>query len=639
MRQNFIRADRPGNGPSTQQFRPDIEGLRGVAILLVVFYHIGVPGFAGGYVGVDVFFVLSGYLITGLLLQEIETTGHLRLRNFYARRARRLLPAAALTLALTCLASYWLLSPVEQMELPKSAITTAAYTSNIYFARKSTAYLPRVTDTNPFLHTWSLSVEEQFYLAWPVLLLLCRGGRRRLWWAMVATFLGTLALSFWLTFFRQPWAFFLSPPRGWEFAAGGLGVLLSKQTKFAPLLRWVGLVLVIGASAMFSGMTPFPGIAAAVPVIGTVMILHGRDASQGLGRFLSARPLRWLGRLSYSWYLWHWPVLVIATSIWGTISAAARGECLLLSLALAFVTYHTVENPIRRSQWLGWRPARSLAMAGCLAICGVGVALLWAMALRQVLASPPQQRLAHAATNRPEVYDLGCFAGFYPTAPVKCVFGSGRTVVLFGDSHAAQWFPALRELTGWRVVTFLKGACAAPDVSYFYPTLRRRYTECEQWRSAAFDVMRELHPEAVVISSSSSYVPGMVNAKEWQAGTQRTIEKLSRLGARVYIIRDTPRPYFAVPSCLSRALWVKWLPSRGCGFRFDERALNDLYTGEKAAAANSGARYLDLNELVCPQSNCLPEANGEVIYDNDSYLTPSFVKRLANVFQDALDEK
>src|SRR5215471_3502329 len=159
----------PGPRPSTPQtFRPDIEGLRGVAILLVVFYHLEIVGFSGGYVGVDVFFVLSGYLITGLLLKEIQTTGHLRLANFYGRRARRLLPAAALTLAVTCLASYWLLSPVEQMLLPTSAIATATYTSNIYFAKKATLYLPRVTDANPFLHTWTLSVEEQFYLAWPL---------------------------------------------------------------------------------------------------------------------------------------------------------------------------------------------------------------------------------------------------------------------------------------------------------------------------------------------------------------------------------------------------------------------------------------------------------------------------------------
>jgi peptidoglycan/LPS O-acetylase OafA/YrhL len=608
-----------------------------VAILLVVFYHIGVPGFAGGYAGVDVFFVLSGYLITGLLLKEIETTEHLRLANFYGRRARRLLPAAALMLSLTCLASFWLLSPVEQMELPKSAIATAAYTSNIYFAQKATEYLQRVTDTNPFLHTWSLAVEEQFYLAWPLFLLVLRRGRRRLWIGMAATFVTTLALSAWLTYSRPPWAFFLSPPRGWEFAAGGMCALITRETRFAQPLRWAGLAAVLSATALFSGMTPFPGVAAVVPVAGTVMILQGGDPSHGLGRLLSTPPLRLIGRLSYSWYLWHWPLLVIATSMWGTLSVIARSECLLISLALAFVTYHTVENPIRRSRWLALRPARSLAMAVCLALSGAGVALVWWVMVRHVLVSPAQLRLARAATDRPEVYDVGCFAGFSPTTPNKCVFGSGKTVVLFGDSHAAQWFPALRELKGWRVVTFLKGACAAPDVSYTYPTLRRRYTECEEWRSKTFEAIAASHPDAVVIASSSAYVPGLVNAQEWKAGTQRTVTRLSDLGARVYLIHDTPAPSFAVPTCLSRALWTGLGSHRRCGFELNESVRQNLQPVEEEAAALSGARYLDLTALVCPGGHCAPEAQGEVIYDNSSYLTPSFVRKLTNVFQDALD--
>jgi peptidoglycan/LPS O-acetylase OafA/YrhL len=608
-----------------------------VAILLVVFYHLGVPGFAGGYTGVDLFFVLSGYLITGLLLKEIETTGHLRLMNFYARRARRLLPAAALVLSLTCFATYWLLSPVEQMQLPKSALATAAYVSNVYFARTATVYLPRVTENNPFLHTWSLAVEEQFYLAWPLFLLALRRGRRGLWIGMAATFVSTLALSVWLTKFRQPWAFFLSPPRGWEFAAGGMCALMTRETRFAQPLRWAGLAAVVLAAAMFTGMTAFPGVAAVLPVAGTVMILQGGDASHGLGRFLSTPPLRLIGRLSYSWYLWHWPLLILATSIHGALSVIARSECLLISLALAFVTYHTVENPIRRSRWLALRPARSLAMALCLAVSGAGVALFWWVMIRQVLVSPPQLRLARAATDRPEVYDVGCFAGFYPTTPNKCVFGSGKTVVLFGDSHAAQWFPALRELKGWRVMTFLKGACAAPDVSYYYATLGRQYTECEEWRSKTLEVIAASHPDAIVMASSSSYVPGLVNAQEWKAGTERTLTRLSDLGARVYLMRDTPAARFPVPTCLSRALWTDLGLRRSCGFELSENQRPNLQPMEKEAAAISGARYLDLTDLICPEAHCAPEAEGEVIYDNSSYLTPAFVRKLTRIFQDTLD--
>ncbi len=622
-----------------KSFQPDIEGLRGVAILLVVFYHVGLPGFSGGYVGVDVFFVLSGYLITRLLVKEIEENGRLRLANFYARRARRLLPAAALTLLVTVIASYWLLAPVEQRTIPKSAFATAVYTSNIYFARAATDYLARGADTNPFLHTWSLSVEEQFYLLWPLLVLLAlRFGRRGLIVTMIATFISTLGLCLWMTHARQPWAFFLSFSRAWEFAAGAISTVLARGTRFTQSVRWAGLAATVCAAALLTRQTAFPGIAALLPVAGTAIILHAGDASRGAGRLLAVPPLRFIGRISYSWYLWHWPTLVIATSLLGRLPARWKGACLLFSLSLAWVTYHTVENPIRNSRTLTWRPLGSLAMAACLIFLGATAVIGWRAAIMRAIASPQQARLVRASEDRPEIYGDGCFAGFYETAPHPCTYGEGKTVVLWGDSHAAQWFPALRALKGWRVVSLLKSACTAADVNYYYPTLGRRYTECEEWRTKALETIVNLHPEAVVVVSSKAYVPGLVTGAEWQAGNQRTLSKLVSLGARVYLIRDTPTPQFHIPTCLSRQTWNWRLAGSGCGFDRETGQNRAAQRTEEQAASKAGARYIDLTEFVCPKARCEPETDGQVIYDDESYLTATFTRRLSSIFEAILNE-
>jgi len=621
----------------TQTFRPDIEGLRGVAILLVVFYHVGLPGFSGGYVGVDVFFVLSGYLITGLLVKEIEETGRLRLTRFYGRRARRLLPALTLTVMVTCVASFLLLSPVEQTDILHSALATVAYGSNIYFAKVATFYLSHASDSNPFLHTWTLSVEEQFYLMWPLLVLLTlKGGRRLLAAAMLFIFISMLALAIWLTPFKQPWAFFLSPPRAWEFAAGGMCVLLVRETGFTVLLRWTGLVATVGAAFLFTRQTAFPGIAALLPVVGTAMVLHSSDANDGVGRLLSSAPLRWIGRLSYSWYLWHWPLLVLAGSVLGALSPGVRAACALLSFALAGLTYCTIENPIRHNRYLAKRTARSLVMAACLGLLGFTVVIVWRTALTRALASPQQQDLAYAATDRPEVYAAKCFQGFYDDVPRPCSFGEGKTVVLFGDSHAAQWFPALRVLKGWRVVTFLKGSCAAADVSYYNASINRRYTECEEWRVKAIDEIVALHPDAIVIASSKFYVPGSVLPQIWEAGTQRTLAKLVQSGARVYLMRDIPSPQIRVTPCLSKAAWTSWFDPKRCEF---ERAMGlpeDVRRAEQAAAVNAGAQYLDLTQLICPDAQCQPRSHGQIIFDEGNYLTATFARSLSGVFEDAL---
>ena len=370
--------------PARGAFRPDIEGLRAIAILLVVGFHAGVPGFSGGYVGVDVFFVLSGYLITGLLVREIEKNGSVDLPNFYARRARRLLPALALTLLVTVLVGIAIYPPFEanQGGFGATAVSTAAYASNLYFAGSSTDYFGPDREKNPLLHTWSLSVEEQFYLLWPLFIMFAVGAfawqgrknmnRSRLFWWMSAAAAASFALSFYLTSRQQPWAYFSSPTRAWEFALGAIFVLLPyKAGKEASFVGWVGLAGIGLAAIAFDRTTVFPGLPALLPAISTGLALRGAEANGLMVRVLSLEPLQKIGRLSYSWYLWHWPVIVFGAAIIAAPSLALRVGLALASLAIAAASFRWVEDPIRHNRGLAKRPMYAFAMAAAIAVVGM----------------------------------------------------------------------------------------------------------------------------------------------------------------------------------------------------------------------------------------------------------------------------
>jgi peptidoglycan/LPS O-acetylase OafA/YrhL len=621
-------------------FRSDIEGLRAVAILLVVAYHAHVPYFQGGFVGVDVFFVLSGYLITGLLLKEIAETGKVDLMRFYARRVKRLLPAVALMLFVTVVAAYIIYSPLEQIGLPNSAFATAGYASNLYFARIATDYLrAATTDINPFLHTWSLSVEEQFYLLWPMLILFAvRPKRTTLILGVVAVV--SLTLCIWLTYYKQPWAFFLSPTRAWEFAVGGLGFILIKKKN--QVIGWCGLGLIILAAVTFGKQTAFPGAAALLPAIGTVAVLSAGEVSS-VGSVLSARVLQWIGRVSYSWYLWHWPVLVFANAK----TLGMRLVCVAFSLVLAIVSYRLVENPVRRSKRLA--PSYTLAMAACLTIFGMVTALTWRQLRTRAAASPTQARFTKAGEDRPAVYSLDCFSGFFEGVK-QCTFGdreSSITIVLFGDSHAAQWFPALDQIAQdehWRLVTFLKSACAPEDVSYVYPTIGRRYTECEQWRSSVLEKIKELRPALVVMTGSQWYVTSissgtsLVSEADYLAGAKRTLNKLEESGTRVLFLRDSPAPGFAVPACLARAEWqIGWRQPSGCSFDRQGSLGETIYKLEMQASQEfQRTKYFDLTDYLCVDRVCPPEKDGVIIYRDSDHLSVPFVTAFAPTLKNIL---
>ena len=624
-------------------FRPDIEGLRGIGVLLVVAYHAQVPGFGGGFIGVDVFFVLSGYLITRLLVNELDASGRIDLAGFFARRVRRLLPASGLVLLVTAVIGYVVFAPFEHRSLAESALASGAYVSNVYFAYKATDYLGAGGETNPFLHMWSLAVEEQFYLVWPALLVVVaamskriagRVERRHIVVMMVAVALVSLSLSVWFTDARQPWAFFLAPFRAWEFAVGGIAALLpATGRRWQGPLGWLGLTAVAVSSMTYTAETPFPGIAALVPVLGTAFVL--REAERGrLAWALGAPVLRTLGRLSYSWYLWHWPAIVFATALFGDLTLPWRVVVMLVALAIAEATYRSVEHPLRTHVlFAGSRPGRSLAFGAVLTLLSVAGGFGWVLHATASREQPAHVRFAEARRDVPVLYAEGCHRTLFEVTPEPCVYGSATapmTIALVGDSHAAQWFPALHVIAqerGWRLLSFTKSLCPPVDTTIYVPALQRSYVECESWSADVWEILASIGPDVVVLGAFGGYD---VEEDDWLAGMGRSLRSASRVSGEVVFLRPTPIPGFDTVRCVARKAWQEW--ARGdeaCAFAVAE-GLTDFHDGELAAAdRHPNVTTLDLTNAVCPNPMCTVERGGMMVFRDKDHLTATFARSLA----------
>ncbi|GGS39473.1 acyltransferase family protein [Streptomyces violaceus] len=360
--------------PQGHVLRLDIQGLRAVAVGLVVLAHAGVSQVSGGYIGVDVFFVISGFLITSLLLRELSLTGRVSVRSFCARRALRLLPVSSLVIAVTLGGAWLFLSKARLAEYAGDALASALYAVNFRLAAAGTDYLAQNSPPSPFQHFWSLAVEEQYYLVWPLLLLLtwrvARGRRRLVAVPLGVLCVGSYAAGVLVTNSSAPWAYFGSLTRAWELGAGallalGTGRLERLPATLAAPLTWLGLACVTLAAIWYDDETPFPSYHALLPVAGTALVLAGGCAPtpHGAGWLLGRRPLVWLGGLSYGWYLWHWPLLVIAPAALGRADGTAGVPLSLglsvAALGLAWLTLRLIENPVRFHWAFRRRPRRA----------------------------------------------------------------------------------------------------------------------------------------------------------------------------------------------------------------------------------------------------------------------------------------
>lgn len=373
----------------SDQFRPDIEGMRAVAVGLVLLYHGFHAPFTGGFVGVDVFFVISGFLITNLLLHEKARNGGISVSRFYARRVRRILPAATLVVLATVFASYRWLGFIAGNEIAEDAKWAAVFTANIHFGRLGTDYLGSKLPPSPLQHMWSLGVEEQFYLVWPglflALVLVVKGARQRKALAILLPVIigSSLAWSVIETRSNATWAYFSPLTRAWELALGALvAVLATAVARVRPswlieLLSLCGIGGIIVSALVLNSSTHYPGSAVILPVTSTAVLIAAGCANPRtlVGRALAVRPMQWMGARSYSLYLWHWPFLIIAAEYTGhDLSAIQNTGLLLLALAATALTYQLVENPVRRAHVLATRTKLTLAIGVVLIIVTVGTA-------------------------------------------------------------------------------------------------------------------------------------------------------------------------------------------------------------------------------------------------------------------------
>jgi peptidoglycan/LPS O-acetylase OafA/YrhL len=700
--------------PSEQKrFRPDIEGLRAVAVLAVVLFHAEVPGVGGGYVGVDVFFVISGFLITGLLWREANTTGRVGLRGFYGARARRLLPASATVGVITMVGSVLLLPPLQVPGVLWDGITSALYVGNYWFIMRGVDYFANHKALSPFQHYWSLGVEEQFYLVWPALILgtawLIRRLRRRtraeatssqrpylVVLALVAAV--SLALSLAATPLAPPIAFFSLPTRAWQLAVGGLVALTVGRwgrlsSRASAITGWAGLALILLACCGLSAATPYPGIAALLPTLGAALVIGAGCAnpSQGCGRALAVSPMRAIGRISYSWYLWHWPVLLLAPALVGhPLGLAARVAAALVSGGLAVLTLRVIENPLRFAPAVRRSPGRSLALGGvatAIAVC-VGLVLLHVVPIpvgrgpaakpRTITAMPvppgstmdaydaavqhafAQVREAVAASVDlkavpsnldPSFADLqaeqqaymgkGCLRTPTQGGQPECATGdtaSPTTVAVVGDSHAAIWNPAFQRAAAnrhWRLETLAKAACPLMPlrVTNSFRPLVELLEHCEQWRVEIMARLRAEHPRLVVVSAFRGYgadeaMTGF-NAYDpaWIDGLTRLVQQLRGTGARVLVLGPVPDPHSDVPTCLSAHLD----DVTSCLPQRSKAVNESGIAAESAAVKAGGGQYADLTDLFCTTDRCPVIVGNTLIYVDSSHLTFEYSRLLAPV--------
>lgn len=645
-------------GQADTSFRPDIEGLRAVAILGVVLYHAGVPGFGGGFVGVDLFFVLSGFLITGLLVREVERTGRIRLADFWARRVRRLLPAATVVLVAVAVAGQVVVAPCDRREAGLGVDAAALYVANWLFVRRHLDYLAADDAPSPVLHTWSLAVEEQFYAVWPLLVVFAtlgagdaRAVRRRLLAGISVVVVGSLAASVVFTRSWQPFAFFGSPTRFWQLGAGALLAIATAGpdralgARAAAALGTAGLGALLLAIVATDRLTElgmgYPGVLAALPVAGTAAIVAAGGAPWWGLPVLASAPMRWLGRMSYAWYLWHWPALLLAPEGAGTPTALALAA---MALLLAWATHHLVENPVRFSPRLARAPAASLALGAALTATSVvaGEALR-RNDLRRVEAgalagaAPYRPLQAEARDDVPVLYRNGCHLGFLEDESPACTFGagSGPRVVLFGDSHATNLFPPLEAAAadaGWRVVARVKSSCSPASATMWDGRRRQPYRECDRWRER---VLTELERDPVdlvlvatiertedrVVGPDGQLSSGDAAAPIWAEALSRTLARLAATGADVVFVRDNPRAPRSALRCWS------WAPLEWdrCAFARDTGPEANL----AAARGVPGVRILDLDDAVCRGGRCVLVVDGRTVYRDTHHYTATFSGSLA----------
>ncbi len=540
-----------------------IQGLRALAALLVTLFHA--KWVNGGFIGVDIFYVISGFLITGLLLREIERTGTINFKEFYARRFKRLLPTSFFVLLVTAVASWLLIPDTMRSSLGRDIIAASLYVSNYLFAWWQADYQNLDATPSPVIHYWSLAVEEQFYLIWPLLILFffiaaTKFKKKILLTLLVAT---VTALSFVFSIYQTEtspiWAFYSLPTRAWELGLGALLVLLP-PIKTKKLVGLLGFIFIIVSAFIFGETTAFPGVNAVLPVLGTVMLISTINSwPPFLNDVANSRMFQWLGEISYPLYLWHWPLLVLPSTYFARpLAIYERTLAIIATIILADLTHRFIEEPFRKHKT---EPTLVFKRSGVITLVSVliGTAIIFSSSDKIDVSGINGAVSLAQIKARPLVYDDGCHANYAQTKSDECIYAdtkSDKTMVLYGDSHAAQWFPALVEIasrSGYRLISLTKSACPSVD------TVRLdqggfKMSRCKQWRINTIKRIQEINPDVLIMSSFQYFAqPPRFTDREkwWNDGQRKLLTEVKNISPHLIYITDTPHPLRDIPACLA----------------------------------------------------------------------------------------
>jgi peptidoglycan/LPS O-acetylase OafA/YrhL len=601
-----------------------IQALRALAASLVVLFHAKLS--PGGFIGVDIFYVISGYLITGIIIKEIGNSGKFNYGAFYLRRAKRLLPASLSILGLTAIFSWLVLPPTVRADLGRDVLAASLYVSNYLFAFWQNDYQNLNATPSPVIHYWSLAVEEQFYIFWPILIysLWKIGKRRAVAVGVIATTIGSFLFSLYLTAANPIWAFYSLPTRAWELGVGALLLFIPKnislKRKLAPtLLVWAGAIALMTSVFIFSERTPFPGYNALLPTLGTAILIAGISYWPPILNDLSKlRIVQWLGEISYPFYLWHWPLLVLPSTRFGRdLTLLERLFFIALTALAADLTHRFVEKPIAKRDFSTKKVIRSSSLA-TLVCAALAVGILFTVQGDIKLPDGKSVSIQEVMT-KPKVYLDDCHVNNGEILSGDCTYGdrsSKKTIVLYGDSHAAQWFPTLEKLAnenGFKLVSLTKSACPAPEVKKVQIGAYKN-RDCFKWRENSIKRMQQIKPAAIILSGFQHFdVPDNFSSRQswWSDGQKLAYQNLRGASSKLIYISDTPHPKRDIPNCLAA----------------DGKAKCD--DSEKSDSRISGG-FIQVNPTPWLCTNkCPAVVNGIVAYRDASHISVAMSQSLS----------